>query len=84
MPISSCLLIYITRPKAKLLNRLLKGRKGSHEEMHYTSKECNEIANSLKQMSCGYAWECNVRVWDNSGVNILDKAVFVDMEVCTV
>lgn len=57
----------------------------TQEEMHYTIQEFNELANSLKQKSGGYSWEQNVRLWENDGVDlVLDKAVFIDMNICRV
>ena len=41
-----------------------------HEEMSYTTKDLNEFANSLKQMSGEYVWEWILRGWDNSGRNL--------------
>ncbi|XP_052048775.1 Friend virus susceptibility protein 1-like [Apodemus sylvaticus] len=51
-----------------------------YEEIHYTTKELNEFANSFKQKSGEYVWEWILRVWDNGGRNIkLDQAKFIDM-----
>lgn len=69
----------LTGPKAK---QTPQGEIESvvHEEVHYTTKELNEFANSFKQKSGEYVWEWVLRVWDNGGRNIkLDQAAFIDM-----
>jgi hypothetical protein len=50
-----------------------------HEEIHYTTKELNEFANSFKQKSGECVWEWILIVWDNGGRNIkLEQAEFID------
>jgi hypothetical protein len=69
----------VTRLKAKQAPR---GEVESvvHEEIHYTTKELNEFANSFKQKSGEYVWEWILRVWDKGGRNIkLEQAEFIDM-----
>lgn len=69
----------VTRLKAK---QAPKGEVESvvHEEIHYTTKELNELANSFKQKPGEYVWEWILRVWDKGGRNIkLEQAEFVDM-----
>jgi hypothetical protein len=69
----------VTRLKAKQAPR---GEVESivHQEMHYTTKELSEFANSFKQKPGEYVWEWILRLWDKGGRNIkLEQAEFIDM-----